>query len=156
MIGILLASLKLGLRRPAQMFTAAVLSKLLTAGFSFAPREHLKSRKQVVKVRQLEPATLLPWEWMNSICTLPLSMSAPQVATLSVIFCVSVVTGNISLRFISVSFNQAVRGNSCETCRLLNVARPHQRVGLSCAPSAGWRYDTVIHSTVVSAHPAEA
>lgn len=48
---------------------------------------------------------------LSSLCGLQVIKSRPQflkIATLSVVFCASVVGGNVSLRYLPVSFNQAV------------------------------------------------
>nr|DAD29589.1 TPA_asm: hypothetical protein HUJ06_031057 [Nelumbo nucifera] len=61
------------------MTACAVLSYISIVLFKFVPLQAVKSRTQFFKI-----------------------------ATLSVVFCGSVVGGNISLRFLPVSFNQAV------------------------------------------------
>ncbi|XP_013640211.2 UDP-URONIC ACID TRANSPORTER 1-like [Brassica napus] len=61
------------------MSACAILSYLSIVFLKLVPLQHLKSRSQFMKV-----------------------------ATLSVVFCASVVGGNVSLRYLPVSFNQAV------------------------------------------------
>ncbi|EOA20690.1 hypothetical protein CARUB_v10001004mg [Capsella rubella] len=61
------------------MSACAILSYISIVFLKLVPLQHLKSRSQFLKV-----------------------------ATLSIVFCASVVGGNISLRYLPVSFNQAV------------------------------------------------
>ena len=61
------------------MSACAVLSYVSIVFFKVVPQQMIKSRSQFIKI-----------------------------ATLSLVFCASVVGGNISLRYLAVSFNQAV------------------------------------------------
>ncbi|GMN72155.1 hypothetical protein TIFTF001_055218, partial [Ficus carica] len=61
------------------MSACAILSYLSIVFFKVVPLQTLKSRPQLLKI-----------------------------ATLSLVFCASVVGGNVSLRYLAVSFNQAV------------------------------------------------
>lgn len=61
------------------MSACAILSYISIVFLKIAPLQSIKSRSQLIKI-----------------------------ATLSVVFCASVVGGNISLRYLAVSFNQAV------------------------------------------------
>lgn len=61
------------------MSACAILSYISIAFLKIVPLQHIKSKSQFFKI-----------------------------ATLSTVFCASVVGGNISLRYLPVSFNQAV------------------------------------------------
>eukprot|EP00898_Chlorokybus_atmophyticus_P003957 jgi/Chlat1/4562/Chrsp29S04469 len=63
----------------AHMVACSILSYVNTQVIKFVPRESIKSQQQFLKI-----------------------------AALSAVFCLSVVGGNVSLRYIPVSFNQAI------------------------------------------------
>lgn len=70
-----------------------------------------------------------------------------KVSVLAVVFCFTVALGNVSLRFIPVSFNQAIGATTPAFTALLNVAMAHQgetQVGVQAGAGAAARARCVL------------